>query len=56
MTEKTIGWSLSNGMSLEETFGSFENGYQNRCVEKEWYFILTEELHTLAKFTIGLIL
>jgi hypothetical protein len=48
MTEKTIGWSLSNGMSLEETFGSFENGYQNRCVEKEWYFILTEELHTLA--------
>jgi hypothetical protein len=22
---------------------------KNRCVEKEWYFILTEELHTLAR-------
>jgi hypothetical protein len=35
-------------------FGSFENGYQNRCVEKRMVF-LTERNSIHSKFTIGLI-
>jgi hypothetical protein len=30
-------------------FGSFENNIKDRCVEKDWYFILTEEFNTPAR-------
>jgi transposase InsO family protein len=31
---KIIGWTLSDGMSAEQTLWQLEYGYQNRSIEK----------------------
>ena len=47
---KIIGWSLSNGMNVEETsLTAWKMAIKNRSVEKGLIFILTEEFNMLAK-------
>lgn len=43
---KIIGWSLSDGMSAEETsLAAWRVDSKNRTIEKDYYFILTEEFN-----------
>jgi putative transposase len=47
---KIIGWSLSNGMSVEETsLAAWRMSVKIDVLKKVWYFILTEAFNTPAR-------
>jgi transposase InsO family protein len=49
---KIIGWSLSSGMSVEETsLAAWRMAIKTEASQRDCYFILTEVFNTPVKFT-----